>query len=310
MVDDQSTDATAAIAGTAGATVIDGRGLPDGWAGKAWALQQGIEAASVAVGGHPRRGHPPGSAPADGTRSPSDRRPVRSVHRRRPVRLSDTGKSLAAPRHADHARLPVRSARYSPQRRPDRTMANGQCMAFERSRFLEAGGMAVGSRRGRRGRRPRPAARIGRLAGRVPRRRRAAHRSDVRVVRGRVDRLGPIARAPGGRIAQPSTRRPRGRRAHAGPADPETVAATRRRRRPCTRGAPVGHPRRHHVARTPASTPPTGSARSPTRWPRSPSAGASPGGAARPGAAEATPESRRLPRRGDRSTRPWRIADR
>jgi dolichol-phosphate mannosyltransferase len=46
VVDDQSADATAVIARAAGATVVAGAPLRDGWAGKAWALQQGIEAAT------------------------------------------------------------------------------------------------------------------------------------------------------------------------------------------------------------------------------------------------------------------------
>ncbi len=45
VVDDGSSDATAAIARAAGARVVDGAPLPAGWTGKAWALQQGIEAA-------------------------------------------------------------------------------------------------------------------------------------------------------------------------------------------------------------------------------------------------------------------------
>jgi dolichol-phosphate mannosyltransferase len=46
VVDDQSTDRTAAVAAAAGATVVTGRPLPAGWVGKPWALQQGLEAAS------------------------------------------------------------------------------------------------------------------------------------------------------------------------------------------------------------------------------------------------------------------------
>ena len=45
VVDDQSTDPTADVARAAGATIITGAPLPEGWAGKACALQQGIEAA-------------------------------------------------------------------------------------------------------------------------------------------------------------------------------------------------------------------------------------------------------------------------
>lgn len=46
VIDDESTDATAAIARSLGALVVRGRPLPTGWVGKPWALQQGLEAAS------------------------------------------------------------------------------------------------------------------------------------------------------------------------------------------------------------------------------------------------------------------------
>jgi len=46
VVDDQSGDRTAGVARDAGATVVTGRPLPGGWAGKTWALQQGLRAAS------------------------------------------------------------------------------------------------------------------------------------------------------------------------------------------------------------------------------------------------------------------------
>jgi dolichol-phosphate mannosyltransferase len=45
VVDDQSTDATADVARDLGACVVAGAPLPAGWAGKAWALQQGFDAA-------------------------------------------------------------------------------------------------------------------------------------------------------------------------------------------------------------------------------------------------------------------------
>lgn len=41
VVDDQSDDDTAAIARAAGATVVRGEGVPAGWSGKVWALEQG-----------------------------------------------------------------------------------------------------------------------------------------------------------------------------------------------------------------------------------------------------------------------------
>ena len=46
VVDDESSDATAAVARGAGARVVTGRSLPAGWVGKPWALQQGLEAAA------------------------------------------------------------------------------------------------------------------------------------------------------------------------------------------------------------------------------------------------------------------------
>jgi hopene-associated glycosyltransferase HpnB len=47
VVDDDSSDDTAAAAARAAAAVISSRGLPAGWTGKLWALQQGIAAAEA-----------------------------------------------------------------------------------------------------------------------------------------------------------------------------------------------------------------------------------------------------------------------
>jgi 4,4'-diaponeurosporenoate glycosyltransferase len=49
VVDDGSTDATAVVAAAAGARVITGAPVPDGWLGKPWALRQGIDAARTDV---------------------------------------------------------------------------------------------------------------------------------------------------------------------------------------------------------------------------------------------------------------------
>jgi len=46
VVDDQSTDGTASFASAAGATIISGSTLPEGWYGKPWACQQGADAAT------------------------------------------------------------------------------------------------------------------------------------------------------------------------------------------------------------------------------------------------------------------------
>src|SRR5262245_38386273 len=45
VVDDESSDETAAVAAGLGATVITGAALPSGWVGKPWALEQGLRAA-------------------------------------------------------------------------------------------------------------------------------------------------------------------------------------------------------------------------------------------------------------------------
>src|SRR6202043_2205864 len=49
VVDDRSTDTTAAVAAARGARVVVGEPLPPGWAGKAWALHQGVLAAHADV---------------------------------------------------------------------------------------------------------------------------------------------------------------------------------------------------------------------------------------------------------------------
>jgi dolichol-phosphate mannosyltransferase len=45
VVDDGSSDGTAAVARAGGARVVEGAELPPGWAGKVWALEQGLQAA-------------------------------------------------------------------------------------------------------------------------------------------------------------------------------------------------------------------------------------------------------------------------
>jgi hopene-associated glycosyltransferase HpnB len=50
LVDDNSTDGTAACAGTApNLTILTGRAKPEGWSGKLWALSQGIAASTAPV---------------------------------------------------------------------------------------------------------------------------------------------------------------------------------------------------------------------------------------------------------------------
>jgi dolichol-phosphate mannosyltransferase len=142
VVDDQSTDATETVARAAGATVIAGRDLPGGWAGKAWALQQGIEAATAEW-----------VVTLDADTRPDPLLPTALVARATGDRfdLLTVGGRFDCPtpgsRWLHPAMLTTHVYRFGPPgasaSRPDRTMANGQCTAFERGRFLEAGGMRL-----------------------------------------------------------------------------------------------------------------------------------------------------------------------
>lgn len=141
VVDDQSGDATAGVATSAGARVITGAPLPDGWAGKAWALQQGIDvAASDWV------------VTLDADARPDPKLPTATVARA----LADdfdfltVGGRFECPtpstRWLHASMLTTLVYRFGPPgvpMRANRTMANGQCMTLLRTRFLEAGGMSL-----------------------------------------------------------------------------------------------------------------------------------------------------------------------
>lgn len=142
VVDDQSTDSTSAIALAAGATVVDGTALPDGWAGKAWAVQQGVEAAAGEW-----------VVTLDADTRPDPRLPASLV-----ARALDDDLSLltvagrfdcptAGSRWLHPAMLTTLVYRFGvPGTASNRPMANGQCMTFPRAPFLHAGGMTpVGS---------------------------------------------------------------------------------------------------------------------------------------------------------------------
>jgi dolichol-phosphate mannosyltransferase len=141
VVDDQSADATAAIARAAGATVVAGAPLRDGWAGKAWALQQGIEAATGDW-----------VVTLDADTNPDRRLPTALVSRALSdqLELPTVGGRFDCPtagsRWLHPAMLTTLVYRFGPPgiaTAPDRAMANGQCMAFPRVSFLERGGMAA-----------------------------------------------------------------------------------------------------------------------------------------------------------------------
>ena len=142
VVDDQSSDATAEIARLAGASVVSGAPLPDGWAGKAWALQQGIEAATSDW-----------VVTLDADARPDPQLPTALVARAVGDRLDllTVGGRFECPtpgsRWLHPAMLTTLVYRFgppgTPAARPDRTMANGQCMAFARAPFLAASGMEL-----------------------------------------------------------------------------------------------------------------------------------------------------------------------
>lgn len=144
VVDDESTDATAEVARRAGAEVITGRPLPDGWAGKVWALEQGVEAAAGEwvvcldadteprpgfVGALVRRAVLEGwDLVTAGARFVCDTPGQRWLH---PAMLTTLVVRFGPP-----------AARGRPPR-PDRVLANGQCLAFRRRHLLQEGGWAL-----------------------------------------------------------------------------------------------------------------------------------------------------------------------
>jgi dolichol-phosphate mannosyltransferase len=150
VVDDGSSDATAAIARGHGARVLDGAPLPAGWVGKPWALQQGLEAASgdVVV-----------SLDADTRARPGLVRALAAA-------LGDADLVTAGCRFAcdtagerwlHPAFLATLVYRFGPSDaagrppRPARLLANGQCTAMRRTALLHAGGYALAAGHAARG---------------------------------------------------------------------------------------------------------------------------------------------------------------
>jgi dolichol-phosphate mannosyltransferase len=140
VVDDESSDATAAIAAAAGAVVVAGGPLPPGWAGKAWALQQGIERASgdwvVTLDADTRPD--PRLALAVVERAERDQLDVVTVAGR--FECPTAGARLLHP-----AMLTTLVYRFGPPgpRPAGRMLANGQCMAMRRRPFVAVGAMSL-----------------------------------------------------------------------------------------------------------------------------------------------------------------------
>ena len=140
MVDDHSTDGTAAIALAAGARLVTAESLPAGWAGKCWALQQGVQAATtewvVALDAdtEPAVGLAAGLV----ARSMTDQWDLLTVSGR--FRCATPALQVLHP-----SLLTTLVYRYGPpgSSRPvgnSRAIANGQCMAFRRDAFISAHG--------------------------------------------------------------------------------------------------------------------------------------------------------------------------
>jgi dolichol-phosphate mannosyltransferase len=142
VVDDRSTDATAQVARAGGARVVAGEGLPEGWVGKAWALQQGLRVATGDVvvfldaDTQPR----PGLLRALAARLAADADVVTVSPR---FECRTVGERLLHPSMA--ATIPYRMGPGDVEGRqpaPGRAIANGQCLAVGRGAFLAFGGLA------------------------------------------------------------------------------------------------------------------------------------------------------------------------
>ncbi|MGD9701629.1 MAG: glycosyltransferase family 2 protein [Acidimicrobiia bacterium] len=139
VVDDESADGTAAVAADFGATVLAGAPLPAGWAGKCWALQQGIDAA---------RGEWIVTLDADAR--PSAALPEAVVERMAAegIDLATVGGRFDCPtagaRWLHPALLTTLVYRFGPpgveRGSRERVLANGQCTAMRREPFLASGG--------------------------------------------------------------------------------------------------------------------------------------------------------------------------
>ena len=140
VVDDESATARRRSPLARGARVVEGAPLPDGWVGKPWALQQGLEAASgdVVVTLDADTRPAPGLFGRPGRRARADADFVTAGPR---FVCEGAGERLLHPALLAHARLPLRAGGRSPSAAADRAQANGQCTASGARRFA-AGGYA------------------------------------------------------------------------------------------------------------------------------------------------------------------------
>jgi dolichol-phosphate mannosyltransferase len=136
VVDDESTDGTARVARRDGVTIVAGSPPPPGWAGKTWAMQQGLEAATgewVVF--------------LDADVRPAPDVPARVVARacRDRADLVSLAPAVTAPPiarlvHASFLATLVYRFGGPGSSRQRHELANGQCLAMEREPFVERGG--------------------------------------------------------------------------------------------------------------------------------------------------------------------------
>lgn len=137
VIDDGSTDDTRSVAEEAGALVVGAGRLPEGWAGKAHALQVGLEIAATSV---------VVTVDADTRATPDFLQSMVSALGDRD--FVSAGARVDAPdsmgRAVHASMLATLVYRFGPpgvaHRRADRVMANGQCMVFDREALVQAGG--------------------------------------------------------------------------------------------------------------------------------------------------------------------------
>jgi len=132
VVDDESSDETAAVASRMGATVLSGKPLPNGWVGKAWALHQGVQAAT---------GEWVVTLDADAVAHPQLAQAVVQRAQRDSLRFVSVGARFDCPSKGAQwlhpAMLTTLVYRYGPSGfkgkvKSDSQLANGQCMALLR----------------------------------------------------------------------------------------------------------------------------------------------------------------------------------
>ena len=145
VVDDHSTDATAAVATGLGARVVPAPPLPTGAVGKPCALQHGLEQATgdvvITLDADVRPGPGLAGALAGALAAQPERTLLTATVR---FACETVGERALHP-----AFLATLVYRFGPgdvdgfQPRPDRAVANGQCLAARRTPLLAAGGFAL-----------------------------------------------------------------------------------------------------------------------------------------------------------------------